>query len=99
MRGDFQPVVYIVANKRNGTVYVGVTSNLIQRIWQHREGEIEGFTKRYGCKLLVWFEMQSTMEFAIAREKQLKGGSRQRKVALIEADNPLWRDLFPEICI
>jgi len=98
MKRDFQPAVYIVASKRNGTIYVGVTSNLIQRAWQHREGAIAGFTKRHGCKLLVWFELHSTIEHAIAREKQLKGGSRKRKLALIETDNPQWRDLFPEIC-
>ena len=98
MKRDFQPAVYILASKRNGTIYVGVTSNLIQRAWQHREGAIAGFTKRHGCKLLVWFELHSTIEHAIAREKQLKGGSRKRKLALIETDNPQWRDLFPEIC-
>ena len=98
MKRDFQPAVYIVANKRNGAIYVGVTSNLVQRAWQHREGIVDGFTNRYGCKLLVWFELHSTMEYAIAREKQLKGGSRKKKLALIEASNPLWRDLYPEIC-
>ena len=98
MQRTFQPAVYIVASERNGTVYIGVTSNLVQRIWQHREGAIEGFTKKYGCKLLVWFEIHATMENAILREKQLKGGSRKRKMALIEADNPQWRDLYAEIC-
>ena len=98
MKRDFQPAVYILASKRNGTIYVGVTSNLIQRAWQHREGAIAGFTKRHGCKLLVWLELHSTIEHAIAREKQLKGGSRKRKLALIETDNPQWRDLVPEIC-
>jgi len=98
MQRDFQPAVYIVANRRNGTIYVGVTSNLAQRAWQHREGVVDGFTKRYGCKSLVWFEVHSTMDYAIAREKQLKGGSRKKKLALIEATNPLWRDLYPEIC-
>ena len=98
MKRDFQPAVYIVANKRKGAIYVGVTSNLVQRAWQHREGIVDGFTKRDGCKLLVWFELHSTMEYAIAREKQLKGGSRKKKLALIEASNPLWRDLYPEIC-
>ncbi len=99
VRDDFQPCVYIVASKRNGTIYVGVTSKLLQRVWQHREGEIDGFSKRHGCKLLVWFEQHSSMEHAITREKQLKGGSRKRKVGLIEADNPLWRDLYPELCV
>ena len=98
MQRTFQPAVYIVASERNGTLYVGVTSNLIQRAWQHREGAIDGFTKKYGCKLLVWFELHATMGNAILREKQLKGGSRTRKLALIEADNLQWRDLFGEIC-
>ena len=98
MRENFQPAVYIMANTRNGTLYVGVTSNLVQRAWQHREGLSDGFSKRHACKLLVWFELHATMEYAITREKQLKGGSRKRKLALIEEPNPLWRDLFEEIC-
>ena len=98
MKRDFQPAVYIMANKRNGTLYIGVTSDLPQRVWQHREGVADGFSKRYGCKLLVWFELHSTMEHAILREKQLKAGSRRKKITLIEAANPQWRDLFAEIC-
>jgi putative endonuclease len=98
MQRNFQPAVYIMASQRNGTTYVGVTSNLPQRVWQHREGLVKGFTKRHGCKTLVWFELHATMEPAIAREKQLKGGSRRKKLALIEAENPTWRDLFAEIC-
>jgi len=98
MTRDFQPAVYMMASGRNGTLYVGVTSNLVQRVWQHREGVVEGFTSRHGCKLLVWYEIHATMEYAIAREKQLKGGSRKRKLALIESGNPLWRDLFAGIC-
>ena len=98
MQRYFQPAVYIMANKRNGAVYVGVTSDLPRRAWQHREGLVDGFTKRYGCKLLVWYELHSTMEYAILREKQLKGGSRRKKLALIESANPQWRDLFAEIC-
>ena len=98
MKRDFQPAVYIMANKRNGTLYIGVTSDLAQRVWQHREGVADGFSKRYGCKLLVWFELHSTMEHAILREKQLKAGSRRKKITLIEAANPQWRDLFAEIC-
>jgi putative endonuclease len=94
---QFQPAVYIMANHKNGTIYVGVTSNLHQRAWQHREGVVAGFTKRYGCKRLVWFEFHVTMEHAIAREKQLKGGSRAKKIALIASMNPEWRDLFFEI--
>jgi putative endonuclease len=92
-----EPAVYMMANKRNGTLYTGVTSNLGQRVWQHRESAVEGFTKRYGCKLLMWFERHETMEAAIAREKQIKGGSRAKKLALIEAMNPEWRDLFEDI--
>ncbi|WP_086739503.1 GIY-YIG nuclease family protein [Erythrobacter colymbi] len=94
---QFQPAVYIMANHKNGTLYVGVTSDLPRRIWEHREGHVEGFTRRYGCKRLVWFELHATMEHAIAREKQIKGGSRAKKIALIEALNPEWRDLFFEL--
>jgi putative endonuclease len=85
-----------MSNKRNGTIYTGVTSDLVKRVWQHREG-LGGFTTRYGCKLLVWFEQHATMEYAILREKQIKAGSRAKKLALIETDNPLWRDLWFEI--
>jgi putative endonuclease len=92
-----QPAVYIMASKRNGTLYTGVTSKLIQRVWQHREDVADGFTKRYGCKLLVWYGLADTMEAAILREKQIKAGSRTKKLALIEAMNPDWRDLFEEI--
>ena len=96
-RETFQPAVYIMANQRNGTIYVGVTSNLVQRSWQHRDGVGDGFTTRYGCKKLVWFELHGTMEDAILREKQLKGGSRAKKIALIETHNPEWRDLYNTI--
>ena len=92
-----QPAVYIMANKRNGTLYTGVTSVLVQRAWQHREGVADGFTKRYGCKMLVWYELADTMEGAILREKQIKVGSRAKKLALIEEINPDWRDLFDDI--
>ena len=92
-----RPAVYIMANRRNGTLYAGVTSDLPKRVWQHREGVADGFTKRYGCKLLVWFEMADTMEAAILREKQIKAGSRARKVGLIEAGNADWLDLWFEI--
>jgi putative endonuclease len=86
-----------MASKRNGTLYTGVTSNLIQRVWQHRNGMIDGFTKRYGCKILVWFEMAETMETAILREKQIKGGSRKRKLLMIENANADWDDLYEGI--
>jgi len=92
-----QPAIYIMTNRRNGTLYTGVTSSLLQRAFQHREGAIAGFTQRYGCKLLVWYALCDTMAVAIAREKQIKGGSRRKKLALIEASNPDWRDLFDEI--
>ncbi|MBO9576149.1 MAG: GIY-YIG nuclease family protein [Sphingobium sp.] len=92
-----QPAVYIMANRRNGTLYTGVTSDLPQRVWQHREGVAEGFTQRYGCKALVWYEMAPTMEAAILREKQIKAGSRAKKLALIELLNPEWRDLYEGI--
>ena len=91
-----QPAVYIMASGRNGTLYTGVTSDLVTRGWQHKAGEI-GFTSRYGCKLLVWFELREDMLDAIAREKQIKGGSRRKKLALIEALNPEWRDLYDSI--
>ena len=90
-------VVYILASGRNGTLYTGVTSDLPQRTWQHREGVTDGFTRRYDCKMLVWYEMAGTMDAAIAREKQIKAGSRAKKLALIEAMNPVWDDLFETI--
>jgi putative endonuclease len=89
-----EPAVYIMANRRNGTLYTGVTSNLPKRAWEHREGVSPGFTKRYGCKLLVWYERHDGMISAIEREKQIKAGSRKKKLALIEMSNPQWRDLF-----
>jgi putative endonuclease len=93
---EWQPAVYLMASGRNGTLYVGVTSNLVQRAAQHREGGIPGFTSRHECKSLVWFEVHADMTAAITREKQIKGGSRKKKLALIEAANPLWRDLFED---
>jgi putative endonuclease len=91
------PAVYIMANKRNGTLYAGVTSALVARVWQHRTGAVRGFTERYGCKLLVWYETGGDMEGAIFREKQIKAGSRAKKLKLIESTNPEWRDLWDEI--
>ena len=76
-----QPTVYIMASRLNGTLYAGVTSDLIQRAYQHREGLTPGFTTSYGCKLLAWYEQHETMESAIMREKQIKGGSRRAKLA------------------
>ncbi len=92
-----EPCVYMMANQRNGTLYVGVTSDLPKRAYQHREGVVRGFTKTYGCKVLVWYEVHETMESAILREKQIKGGSRAKKLALIEAVNPDWKDLYPSL--
>ena len=88
-----QPCVYMLAGKRHGTLYIGVTSNLIARLAQHREGLIEGFTERYGVSRLVWYEMADTMEAAIRREKQLKKWNRDWKLRLIEEANPAWVDL------
>ncbi|ABI57633.1 GIY-YIG nuclease family protein [Alkalilimnicola ehrlichii MLHE-1] len=92
-----QPCVYIMTNGRNGTLYVGVTSNLVQRVWQHKSGFVDGFTRRYGLHRLVWYEVHETMTSAIGREKQLKSGNRNRKVGLIESMNPGWRDLYHDI--
>ena len=89
-----EPCVYILANRRQGTLYAGVASNLAERMFQHREGLTPGFSSRYGCNRLVFYERHNRMEEAIAREKQIKGGSRARKIALIEAMNPDWKDLY-----
>ncbi len=88
-----QPAVYIMASGRNGTLYIGVTSDLMARIVQHREGVTDGFSKRYGVNRLVWFAMADTIDAAITREKQLKVWKRSWKTTLIETDNPTWRDL------
>ena len=84
-------------NRDNGTLYVGVTSDLVQRIWQHKNDYVEGFTKRYGVHTLVWFEGHESMESAIAREKAIKEWKREWKLELIEKVNPTWRDLYDEI--
>ena len=94
------PCVYILASKRKGTLYLGVTSNLVQRIWQHKNDYVEGFTKRYGVHTLVWFEPHESMESAIAREKAIKEWSPDEsgwKGELIEKGNLTWRDLYAEI--
>jgi putative endonuclease len=88
------PAVYIMANRYRGSMYVGVSSDLISRVSQHRMGVVEGFTKKYGLKLLVFWEPHATMEYAIRREKQLKDWKRAWKIALIERANPDWNDLF-----
>jgi len=93
MHADFQPCVYLLASRRNGTLYTGVTSNLLARIYQHRNGVVQGFARKYGVKLLVWFERHATMESAITREKRIKKWNRAWKLELIEAANPDWKDL------
>ncbi|MES2497926.1 MAG: GIY-YIG nuclease family protein [Pseudomonadota bacterium] len=90
---DRQPCVYILASDRNGTLYIGVTSNLLKRLYEHRSGDVPGFTTRYGVTKLVRFELFEDMLGAIAREKQLKNWHRDWKVNLIEQDNPRWEDL------
>ena len=89
-----QPAVYILASQPRGTLYVGVTSDLIQRLWQHKNNLAEGFTQKYRVHTLVYFELHATMHDAISREKQLKAGSRAKKVLLIEVMNPNWHDLY-----
>ena len=93
-----QPCVYILANKSNGTLYIGVTSDFAQRIWAHKTDAVEGFTQKHGVHQLVYAEPHETMKAAIVREKQLKKWRRAWKVELIEQDNPLWRDLYDELC-
>ena len=97
MHQDFQPTVYILASKRNGTLYTGVTSNLLARIQQHREGQVRGFTRKHGIELLVWSEQHETMGSAITREKRIKKWNRAWKLDLIEAGNPDWRDLAEDL--
>ena len=91
------PCVYILSSKRNGTLDTGVTSNLVQRVWEHKSDFVEGFTKRYGVHDLVWYEVHATMESAITREKALKKWNRAWKLELIEKSNPAWKDLYSEI--
>lgn len=92
-----QPIVYIMANQKNGTLYTGVTSNLIKRVYEHKNSITKGFSAKHGCKLLVFFELHETMESAITREKQIKVGSRTKKLRLIETANPGWKDLYEDI--
>ena len=92
-----QPAVYILASRRNGTLYIGVTSNLVQRAWQHRQSVGEGFTRRYQVQHLVYYELHGDMEHAIEREKRLKKWNRMWKLRLIEEANPGWRDLWSDI--
>ena len=92
-----QPCVYLLASHYHGTLYVGVTSDLLQRIWQHKNESVEGFTKRYGVHDLVWYELHGTMDEAITREKAIKEWKRAWKIRLIEEGNREWKDLYPSI--
>jgi putative endonuclease len=96
---DWQPCVYIMASRRHGTLYIGVTSNIAMRAWQHREGILPGFTKKYGVKMLVYYEFHATMEAAILREKQMKEWHRAWKIELIESVNRPWRDLYGDLAL
>ena len=92
-----QPCTYILASERNGTLYIGVTSDLVKRVYEHKQDLVEGFTNQYQVHKLVYFEMHSSMEAAITREKQIKKWNRSWKIELIESTNPDWRDLYSEI--
>jgi putative endonuclease len=92
------PAVYLLTNKPGGTLYTGVTSDLIKRIWQHKNKLTKGFSEKYNLTELVYFELYEDMYQAITREKQIKSGSRKAKLKLIESMNPQWRDLYPDIC-
>jgi putative endonuclease len=89
--------VYILASKRNGTLYTGVTSNLIQRVWQHKHDVIQGFTRKYNVKTLVYYEIHENAESALTREKKIKRWRRSWKLGLIENNNPEWRDLYDDL--
>ncbi|MGD8570569.1 MAG: GIY-YIG nuclease family protein, partial [Gammaproteobacteria bacterium] len=92
-----QPCVYLLASKRNGTLYTGVTSNLVKRVWEHKNRVVEGFTKKYRVHSLVWYEVHETMESAIRREKAIKNWKRAWKMNVIEETNPQWRDLYDDL--
>jgi putative endonuclease len=92
-----QPAVYMLATGKRGTLYIGVTSDLVARTWQHREHIVEGFTRRYNVTMLAWYELHGTMESAILREKQLKKWNREWKLRLVQEFNPEWRDLWDDI--
>ncbi len=94
---DKQSFVYILASRRYGTRYIGVTSDLIRRVWQHKEGVVAGFTKTHGVSLLVWYEVHTEILSAITREKQIKKWRRHCKINLIQSTNPAWHDLYPQI--
>ncbi|MBN1904610.1 MAG: GIY-YIG nuclease family protein [Deltaproteobacteria bacterium] len=92
-----QPTIYILASKRRGTLYVGVSSDLVKRVWEHKNGFVPGFTKKYGVHDLVYYELHDRMETAILREKQMKKWNRDWKIRLIEDKNPEWKDLYKDI--
>lgn len=92
-----QPCVYMLASQRNGTLYVGVTSDLIKRVWEHKSDVVDGFTKRYGVHTLVWYEVHEEILPAIAREKAIKEWKRKWKLELIEKANPSWLDLYHDL--
>ena len=94
---EFLPCVYILASRERGTLYIGVTSDLPGRIWQHKNDEVPGFTRRHGVHILVWYEPHATMESAIQREKRLKEWKRMWKIELVETTNQGWRDLYSDI--
>jgi len=94
---DKQPCIYILASKRNGTLYSGVTSNLVKRIWEHKSHLVEGFTNKYNVTLLVWYECHDSMESAIHKEKKIKNWKRSWKIKEIEKINPKWNDLYNDI--
>ena len=94
---DKQACVYLLASQRNGTLYIGVTSDLVKRIWEHKNNVVDGFTKKYNVHWLVWYEQHEDMTAAIEREKRLKSWKRQWKLDLIEQNNPEWRDLWDSI--
>ncbi len=97
MTRDHRYYVYVLASERNGTIYIGVTNNIVRRVYEHREGLVEGFTQKYAVKQLVYFEEYSDVETAIQREKRLKKWNRDWKLRLIEKASPDWTDLYPEI--
>ena len=97
MNKEKQSFVYILFNRQNGTLYTGVTSDLIKRVWQHKEKVVKGFTNKYGVDKLGYYEIFSDIRLAIEREKQIKGGSRKKKLELVEKDNPEWKDLYDDL--
>ena len=92
-----QPCVYILASKQNGTLYTGVTSNFLKRVWEHKNNVVESFTRKYGVHALVWYEVHETMESAIQREKAIKNWKREWKIKVIEEKNPNWCDLYTDL--